>query len=181
MEFQNFVHAFGVKVSLSVGDHLFKQGDRDACAYFLRSGLLKAYYLSSDGKESIKSFFTPGNIVGSLSSAYGGTECSFSAVALRDAEIIKLPFEKLLSATKESTEISQFAIQQLLALSMKKEVREYEFLSLSAEERYQAWCQREPELLEELTQQDMARYLGITPVALSRIKKRIRTKASKAL
>lgn len=61
----------------------------------------------------------------------------------------------------------------LLALAMKKEQREYEFLCLSAAERYLLFCQREAELVPRLSQLDIARYLGITPVALSRIRRRL--------
>jgi CRP-like cAMP-binding protein len=64
-------------------------------------------------------------------------------------------------------------IEFLLALYMKKEQREYELLSLPAAERYQRLCAEDPDLIEQVTQNDIALYLGITPVALSRIKKRL--------
>ena len=57
-------------------------------------------------------------------------------------------------------------------ISQKKEQREYEFLNFSAEERYQKFAAENAQLIDHLTQNDVARYLGITPVALSRIKKR---------
>ena len=53
---------------------------------------------------------------------------------------------------------------------MKKERREYEFLCLSAEERYRLLIKRSPDLVRQVTQNEIARYLGITPVALSRIR-----------
>ena len=55
---------------------------------------------------------------------------------------------------------------------MKKERREREFLTESAEERYRMLLERSPALFDKVTQKDIARYLGITPVALSRIRKR---------
>ena len=63
-------------------------------------------------------------------------------------------------------------INSLISLAIKKERREYEFLCLSAPERFALLKQRDPELVAKLTQNDIARYLGITPVALSRIKQR---------
>ena len=45
-----------------------------------------------------------------------------------------------------------------------------EFLSLSAEARYRLLLDRSPELVTRLKQRDIARYLGITPVALRRIR-----------
>ncbi|MBL4788193.1 MAG: hypothetical protein JKY60_03815, partial [Kordiimonadaceae bacterium] len=61
----------------------------------------------------------------------------------------------------------------LLSLAMKKERREYELLCLSAEQRYRLLLERQPDLVSKIKQQDIALYLGITPVALSRIKKRM--------
>ena len=63
-------------------------------------------------------------------------------------------------------------VEHLLNFSMKKERREREFLTESAEERYRMLMDRSPELFDKVTQKDIARYLGITPVALSRIRKR---------
>ena len=63
-------------------------------------------------------------------------------------------------------------IEQLLQFAMKKEKREFEFLCQSAEERFRMLAKNSPSLVEKVTQNDLARYLGITPVGLSRIKKR---------
>jgi hypothetical protein len=54
-----------------------------------------------------------------------------------------------------------------------KEQREYEFLQLSAEERYRQFCAERPEHLAQIPQHQVASYIGITPVALSRIRARV--------
>lgn len=82
-------------------------------------------------------------------------------------------FEKLHERSREDHELANKMIELLLRFSMKKEWREYEFLCLSAEARYALLLEATPELINKVTQNDIARYLGITPVALSRIKKRI--------
>lgn len=56
---------------------------------------------------------------------------------------------------------------------MKKERREYELLCLSAEDRYRALMENTPQLADMVTQNEIALYLGVTPVGLSRIKKRV--------
>lgn len=57
-------------------------------------------------------------------------------------------------------------------LYIKKETREAEFLLDDAETRYQRFQSSYPGLEERLTQYHVASYLGITPVALSRIRNR---------
>jgi CRP-like cAMP-binding protein len=54
-----------------------------------------------------------------------------------------------------------------------KERREYEFLQQSASERYLAFRNERPDLAGRLAQYQVASYLGITPVALSRIVRRL--------
>lgn len=66
-------------------------------------------------------------------------------------------------------------IELLTAFAMKKEQREYELLCLDAEQRYQNLLTRTTDITEFITQNDIARYLGITPVALSRIKNKRKT------
>jgi CRP-like cAMP-binding protein len=159
--------------SLVKGAHAFRQGDRDESLYVVQTGLLKAYYILPDGKESIKTFLKPGSMIGSLSANYNGGACTFNLVALQDARLSQLPFTVLLQGARKSHEIAREVIEFLLALYMKKEQREYELLSLPAAERYQRLCAEDPDLIEQVTQNDIALYLGITPVALSRIKKRL--------
>jgi hypothetical protein len=59
-------------------------------------------------------------------------------------------------------------------IRQRKAVREQSLLCDSAAERLKRMQLHEPELLRRLPQGDIARFLGITPIAFSRIKKRLR-------
>ena len=154
------------------GEHVFKQGELSEFLYFVHSGLLKAYYMSADGKEYVKSFITAGNSICSLTSAFAGKDCSFSLVCLEDSSLTRIPFSVLVEYGDKFHQVSRQVNDMLLEFSMKKEKREYQFLCLSAEQRYRVLMEEQPEILKQVTQIDIAGYLGITPVALSRIKKR---------
>lgn len=65
-------------------------------------------------------------------------------------------------------------VEHLLKFALTKERRETEFLTESAEVRYRMLFDSSPELFDKVTQKDIARYLGITPVALTRIRNRSR-------
>ncbi|MEM6708694.1 MAG: Crp/Fnr family transcriptional regulator [Pseudomonadota bacterium] len=159
-------------VSLSAGDHVFRQGDTDRRLYVVESGLLKAYYLSEDGRETIKSFIQASDVIGSLSAAYQKGPCSFSLVCQEDSIVAPVDFDALLAESAKRPELAATVIRFLLSFAMKKERRERELLCLSAEARYRDLLDRSPDLLHRLKQKDIARYLGITPVALSRIRSR---------
>ena len=79
----------------------------------------------------------------------------------------------LRQGSKSDLKLANELIERLIQLAMKKEQREFEFLCMTAEERYLKMLGTSPELIESVTQNDLAKYLGITPVGLSRIKKRV--------
>ena len=173
MKLGAFIASKGTPLTKLAGDHLFRQGDHDRSLYVVHDGLLKAYYLSADGKEHIKSFILPGDSIGSLMSSYAQKACTFSLVCLKPCQLTVVKFSDLYEASKSDNEISADIVDFLLGFGMKKENREYELLCLSAEERYKRMLQTAPAILELVTQNEIARYLGVTPVGLSRIKKRV--------
>ncbi len=173
MNLNEFILKNGKPLVAEADEHLFRQGDLSQSLYIVKSGLLKAYYLSVDGKEHIKSFLLPGDNIGSLTALYSGQACTFSLVCLKPCELIVLKFSDLYEASRQDAEISAAVVDFLLKFGMKKEMREYELLCLSAEERYRRLIENTPDLFKQVTQNEIARYLGITPVALSRIKKRM--------
>lgn len=173
MNFHALLQNEGASLEKKKGEHVFMQGEADKSLYYVQSGFLKAYYTSEDGKESVKSFISPNDIIGSLSAAFSEKNCSFSLVCLEPTHLRKIPFSVILNHSKKDLEIANNMIDVLLNFSIKKEEREFEFLCLSAEERFCKLIKLHPTLLEKVTQNDLARYLGITPVGLSRIKKRV--------
>lgn len=173
MDFPYFLKEHAEECRFGRGDHVFRQGDADASLYFVETGFLRAYYLTESGGEQIKSFIDAGKVIGSLTAAVAGEPNTFSLVCLEDCTLMRFSFDRLREAAAHAPALSQMVTDLLLELAMKKERREFEFLCLSAEERYRRLLARMPELSARVTQQDIALYLGITPVALSRIKKRL--------
>ncbi len=157
---------------INKGAVLFRQGDKTSSLFLIKKGLIKAYYETVDGKEFIKSFVAEGAVIASMQAIFAASPCSFTAACLEDSTVLEVPSKAVLDLVATNAELAQKFNALLAALAMKKEQREYEFLCLSPEQRYLAFCTREQGLVERLTQQDVARYLGITPVALSRIRKR---------
>ncbi len=174
MSESNYFFDVGVRVTIIKGTCLFHQHQEPANLFFIEQGLVKAFYETRDGKEFIKSFIREGQVIGSLQALFANKPNSFSVVALEDCRVREIPKAQLLDSVNVNSELQNLMSEQLLALAMKKEQREYELLCLSVEERYQLFCEREADLVSRLAQVDIARYLGVTPVALSRIRKRLR-------
>jgi len=172
MDLASYFTKVGQKHQYDKGDTVFKQGDFNDNLYYLNAGLLKAFYMTPDGKMFVKSFIREGNVIGNLTALMSEEKCSFSLVCLEPCALRHIKFSSLVKLAENDIAIANAFIKLLINLALKKERREYEFLCLSAEERYQIIKQQAPDLLNRVTQNDIARYLGITPVALSRIRTR---------
>jgi len=167
------IEGFGEEKKYKKGEHIFGQGDVCRDVFCVRRGLIKIYYNTLEGKEWIKTFIADKGILGSRISQMLSVASPFSALCLEDTEVIKFPYELFEDACFEDLELARTVFRFTQWLGVKKEIREYNLLCLSVEEAYLKFVRENPKLICRLTQIDIARYLGITPIALSRIKKRL--------
>lgn len=159
------------------GDGLMTQGDRDNTVRFVVSGLIRLSYEDPAGRRLTKSIIQPGSLFASVAALFGGT-ASFSAVALGDACVISLPFATMRQLADSHMAWEKVASFLFMRLAQSKEQREFELLTMSAEQRWQRLCASEPGLVASVSQVELAALIGITPVALSRIKGRMKLAGS---
>lgn len=159
-------------MQFSKNSPVFSQGEICTRIYLVRSGLVKLNYLTPDGKETIKSFIAEGGLFGALSCLLAGESSTYSAIAMEDLVVESLDYAQLQQLSENSLALQKLLTQFFQQLALSKEIREYEFLCLSAQQRFSNFCTRNPQLVSRIRQADMALYLGITPIALSRLKGR---------
>lgn len=78
--------------------------------------------------------------------------------------------QKIYKKSSVGNLIGRLMIEYLYVEKLK---REFSFLSETAEERYLKLLKEQPELFQAVPLKYIASYMGITPQALSRIRKRI--------
>ena len=139
---------------------------------FIISGIVKLTYTNTDGVERIKSFLSAPQLVGSLAAIATDVPSPFRAIAVTDVSAEAHLSDDLLRLTIEHHDWALALNQFLLAFAERKERREEHFLTMTAEERYLAVAEAEPELVAAVTQRDLAAYLGITAEGLNRIIRR---------
>ncbi|MCY1079277.1 Crp/Fnr family transcriptional regulator [Archangium lansingense] len=154
------------------GETLFSQGQHHPHAYFLRQGLVKLCYVTHSGTERTKSLVHEGQLFASLGSMRPEAVCSFSAIALEPVEGERFPLGAFLERLEKNLQWERIGRKFFQELAFSKERREHQLLVLSASERYEQVIRERPELLQRLSQAELARWIGITPVALSRIRGR---------
>ena len=157
--------------SLRKGENFIRAGKIPKQFAFLQKGLCRYYYLDNKGNEFTKSFFVEGTFLSSYTSMINNEPSHFTIEALEDSEIIVIPYEPWKKLYEQNNCWDKFLIAMLEKGFSVKERRERELLLYDAETRYTLFRQRFPNLEDRVKQHIIASYLGITPVALSRIRK----------
>jgi len=156
------------------GGSIFAQDDAHPFVYVVRSGLIKNVYFDDDGGDWIKSFCAEGLFFASVAALAPGGRTSFAAIAVEPSVIERFPYATLEQLAGQHLAWATAVRRALLIYGQRKEKRERELLTLRPEQRYRAFIEDAPELESRIPQRDLARYLGLTPVGLNRIVRRVR-------
>ncbi|MEH6579876.1 MAG: Crp/Fnr family transcriptional regulator [Amphritea sp.] len=156
------------------GAHIVEAGHIVTDLYFQTSGLARFYYLHQSGKEFNKSFSTKGQVISSVASLVSGQPSAFYVQALASCECLALSYQDLLMLAEQHRDWNTLTVRLLEQLAIKKERREADFLLLSATEHYENFLQDYAHIVNSIANYHIASYLGITEVALSRIRRRLK-------
>lgn len=168
------VMSLGAREVLGKGAFFSQPGHQATRFAVVLSGLLRHYYVGADGKESVKAFRGPMELSGPYAEILQRKPSRTFIEALTATELFVFEVAEVDAAAEDSLELQRLVRRFVEVQFVGKEQREYEFLMLSAEERYRQFCASLPELLQHIPQHQIASYIGITPVALSRIRARSR-------
>ncbi len=157
-----------------VGAHLVEAGAPVHELFFLTDGLARFYYLDARGREYNKSFAEAGAVVSSVSALVEGGPSPFFVQALQTLQCLSLNYRDFLALAQEFGEWRQLQLRLLEQLVIKKERREADLLRLTATERYRQFLREHARVAHAIPNYHIASYLGITEVALSRIRGRLK-------
>ncbi len=156
------------------GETIIRQGERDGGIHYLQTGLVRYYYLTEEGNERNHTFAMDGNLVGSLPVYTGTGPSTFTIEAIEATETLLIPGNVFMSLDERHECWLRLKLKLIQLVALRKERREAQFLLDSAEARYRQFLADYDTTAERIPQYHIASWLGITPVALSRIRKRIR-------
>jgi len=153
-------------------DYLVRSGDVVDNFYFINTGLVRFFYCTEDGREFNKHFAMENGFAGSFHSLMLHEPCGFFIQALERTETIALPNHLLNELYDRHPCWERFGRKMAEHLVIIKEAREKELLLDSLEVRYRRFLKEFPGLVDRVPQYHIASYLGVTDVALSRIRKK---------
>lgn len=149
---------------------LWHAGESPDLLVRVEQGLLKARVVLADGREYIKEFYWEGDEFIDFHHLLSGAPARYSVEALEPCrlQLFSLPELRRLSCWSDW-------YQHLLAVQLRiKEEKELLLLTGSPQVRYQHFLHSFPALDARVPDHQIAAYLGITPISLSRIRKRLK-------
>ena len=167
---------------LQRGDHLYRAADGFGSVYAVRSGCVKTYHITDDGREQVTGFYFPGEVLGM--DGIGKNSHTCSAKALETSAVCEIPFERLeeLSTRLPNLQRHFFQLmsreiteeQQLITLISKNSAEErvaalmLSISSRNARRKLSATSFRLP-----MSRIDIGNYLGLTVETVSRVFSRL--------
>ena len=154
-------------------ESFLKAGENPDMFGIIISGLFRYFYIDNNGKEYTKYFALENDLVISYSAILLGEKSKFYIEALENSEVLISSFKTFYKLTENNLSWNKIARKLIEQQYIKKEKREYQFLFDDAETRYKLFLKDYPGLINRIKHFHIASYLGISPVSLSRIRKKI--------
>ncbi|MFK8005403.1 MAG: Crp/Fnr family transcriptional regulator [Saprospiraceae bacterium] len=151
---------------------LLKIGEIAREVYFINKGCARLFY-DKDGEEITGFFFLENMMLGGFESMLTRQPSQQGIETLEPCELVILPFLQFEDLHEKIPRLNIFTRKFLAERFVFAQKVVASLILDSPEERYLRLFQRQPELLNRVPQHMLATYLGITPVSLSRIRKRI--------
>jgi CRP/FNR family transcriptional regulator len=166
-----------VRRKVKRGTSLFRNGEKFANLFAIRTGFFKTCVASEDGRDQVTGFQMAGEIIGLDGIVNDFHTCD--AIALEDAEVCVMPFDRIEELSREvnalqrhvhkimSREIVRENGVMLLLGSMRAEERLAAFL-LNLVQRLHARGFSQSELVLRMTREEIGSYLGLKLETVSR-------------
>lgn len=150
---------------------LLQQGD--SCRYesFVVSGCLKAYHTDDQGVDHVLRFSVEDHWAGDLDSFINHTPSSFNIEAIETVTLLvidKPSLDQLYQHVPKLETFFRLLNQNALIATSQRVIKN---LSIPAKERYEQFLATYPHLVQRIPLKDIASYLGITPVFLSKLRR----------
>lgn len=150
---------------------LLQAGQDCRYLYYVHSGALRSYFIDKDGKESTIMFAISDWWITDMYCYLNKKPAMMHIETIEESEVYQISrtnFDSLLESHPKFERFFRILMQNAYT---REQLRVMENLSLTAEERYHSFLIRYPQIVKQVTQKQIASYLGITPEFLSTLKK----------
>lgn len=151
---------------------LLKVGQTENYLSFIEKGIIR-FYIPKDENDLTFGFVFDNEFVSAYDSFLTRVPSIYSIETLTETILWRLTYDDLQAIYNETKVGNIIGRHTSEGLFLKKTKRELTLLNDTAEQRYLKLFTERPNLIQQIPLKYIASYIGITPQALSRIRKRI--------
>lgn len=141
--------------------------------YFVLKGVLRSYTIDANGAEHILNIATPNWWMADMYSYLGGKPAIMYVDVVDDCELLSITREEVETLYEEIPRLERFFRILTENNLLSNQQRVLDKMSLTAEERYEKFIKKHPEVTQCLPQKYIASYIGVTPEFFSKMKSRM--------
>ena len=155
--------------SYKKGQLINNEGQICRSLYFIDLGLVKHYYYHKDRIFTLR-FFCEGALFTSVDSFVTQTPAEFMTLALEDTDTTYIDYDDIEALCKKHHSFETFIRKVFTRITLNNLKRLKEMFDKDAKELYASFLAENQHLLQRVSLGDIASYLGISQVSLSRIR-----------
>jgi len=165
-----FFHTLLKHRKLKKKSFLLQEGEICDFEAFVLKGCIRSYYIDKDGVETILLFAVEDWWVSDLTSFSEQKPSNLFIETIEDSELLSIDYKnKSLLFQKIPAFERMFRLLVQRALGVLQQ-RFYASVSQTAEERYLQFMQKYPLVAQRVPQHQIARYIGVSPEFLSKVR-----------
>lgn len=169
---ENHFTSLLTSLHVSKKEIILKEGDDCPVISYVNSGALRAYYLDKNDTESVIMFALNDWWVTDMHAFVMEQPALLTIDALEDSVLLQLRKKDLDQLYIRIPKFERFFRILMQNSYVREQLRMVQNLSLTAEERYDRFQKKYPQVMQRVPLKHIASYLGITPEFLSVIRKK---------
>lgn len=167
------IRSLGQTHRYSAGEDLLREGDQAKYLFYIESGGVRLWH-NDDGRDITVQFFFEQQAVASFESFYLEQPSIFAITAFEPTTALVVDGEKLHQLLRKDSDLMMAFTNQICQRFIDYTHYFLTRIEQSPEQRYRSLLTTNPALATRVPQHELASYLGITPVSLSRIRNRLK-------
>lgn len=157
---------------------LLREGEVPRYLYWATKGIFRGGYTTKEGLQVTRTFFTPETTP--FVTAYGSFAHQTPSLSfidtIEEGELLSWHYDYIKNLEDTDPKWVRAMKKTVDNIFMIRDLKEWQFYTMQPEELYSAFMESAASFVNRVPQHYVASYLGMSPEALSRVKKRLYSK-----
>ena len=167
---------FAKQKTVATSEIYIPQGKVFKKIFYVKKGILRSYYTTESGEEKTIFFRWEGQVASIPECVFDNEPTRQTWQALEDCELFEIDYDLVEKMSENNFPIIKMRVEFAQKMLLESLKRIESFVLDKPEERYQKLIAQKPEIIQRVADKHIASYIGVTPVSLSRIRKRLASK-----